>query len=135
MDVYPGYNQIPMYLADKEHTSFITYRGLYCYKVMPFRLKNVKTTYQILVNKMFTDLIRRTVDMYVDDMLVKSLKVDHIWQLEKVFQTLRRYKMQLNPFKCVFRIASRMFLGYMVNQRSIEANPNKIKALIEMRSP
>ena len=72
MDAYSRYNQIPMNPEEEEHTSFITDRGLYCYKVMPFGLKNAGATYQRLVNMMFGDLIGKTMEVYVDDMLVKS---------------------------------------------------------------
>ena len=60
MDAFSGYNQIPMYELDQEKTAFITNRGLYCYKVMPFGLKNAKATYQRLVNKIFKEQIGRT---------------------------------------------------------------------------
>ena len=58
---------------DQERTSFVTSQGLFCYKVMPFGLKNIRATYQRLMNKMFTHQIGRNVQVYVDDMLVKSL--------------------------------------------------------------
>jgi hypothetical protein len=67
-----GYNQILMYPENREKTAFITDRGLYCYKVMPFGLKNVRATYQQLVNKMFQAQIGRNMEVYLDDMLVKS---------------------------------------------------------------
>ena len=67
MDTYYGYNQIRMYEPDKEHTSFITDHGLYCYKAMPFGLKNKGATYQRLVNMMFKDLIGKTMEVYVDE--------------------------------------------------------------------
>lgn len=136
MDSYSRYNQTPMFPTDEEHTSFITYKGLYCYKVMPFGLKNAGATYQIFVNKMFTDLIGKTMEVYMDDILVKSLKVgDHVKNLNEIFQILRRYQMKLNLLKCTFGVCSRKVLGYIVNQRGIEVNPEKVKALIEMRSP
>jgi hypothetical protein len=74
MDAFSRYNQIHMDVADWEKTSFITDRGLYCYNMMPFGLKNARVTYQRLVNKMFQDLIGRNVEVYVDDMLVKSIQ-------------------------------------------------------------
>ncbi|KAM6548883.1 hypothetical protein CsatB_020559 [Cannabis sativa] len=136
MDAYSGYNQIPMYEPDQEHTSFITDRGLYCYKVMPFGLINTGATYQRLVNMMFADLIGKTMEVYIDDMLVKSQHAeDHITHLQAMFDILRRYKMRLNPLKCVFGVGSGKFLSFMVNQRGIEANPAKIRALVEMPSP
>ena len=86
MDEYSGYNQIPMYLPDEEHTSFITDRGLYCYKVMPFGLKNVGATYQRMVNMMFTEQIGQAMEVYIDIMLVKSkLTADHVQDLDHVY--------------------------------------------------
>ena len=76
MDAYSGYNQIRMYEEDQEHIAFLTNQGLYCYKVMLFGLKNAGETYQRLVNKMFKDQIGKTMEVYVDDMLVKSLKTE-----------------------------------------------------------
>ncbi|CAL2257393.1 unnamed protein product [Prunus armeniaca] len=76
MDVYSGCNQIFMNPADREHTAFIADRGLYCYNVMPFGLKNAGATYQRLVNKIFVDLIGTSMEVYVDDMLVKSRTAD-----------------------------------------------------------
>ena len=83
---------------------------------MPFGLKNAGATYQRLVNKMFHDQIGRNVEVYVDDMLVKSkTDEDHLIDLKETFQTLRRYNMKLNPAKCVFRVSSGKFLGFMVS--------------------
>ncbi|XP_052197235.1 uncharacterized protein LOC127804415 [Diospyros lotus] len=136
MDAYSGYNQIPMNHSKEEHTSFITDRGLYCYKVMTFGLKNAGATYQRLVNTMFEAQIGRTMEVYVDDMLVKSEQAaDHVRDLGEMFKILRSYHMKLNPLKCAFGVASGKFLGFMVNNRGIEANPEKIKALLDMRSP
>ena len=136
MDAYSGYNQIPMHIPDQEHTSFITEHGLYCYMVMLFSLKNTRGTYQRLVNMMFKEQISKTIEVYVDDMLVKSkTTVDHVVHLYDTFTVLRRYRMKLNPLKCAFGVASKKFLGFMVNHRGIEANPEKIQALIDMRCP
>ncbi|KAL5552836.1 hypothetical protein UlMin_040237 [Ulmus minor] len=136
MDAYSGYNQIRMHEEDQEHTAFLTNQGLYCYKVMSFGLKNARATYQQLVNKMFKDQIGKTMEVYVDDMLVKSLKTEeHIQNLKETFEILRRYKMKLNPSKCAFGVSSGKFLGFMVNHRGIEANPAKIQALLDMEPP
>ena len=95
---------------------------------MPFGLKNVGATYQCLVNKVFSDLIGRTMKVYVDDMLVKSLeKDDHVFDLCEMFALLWTYKMKLNPAKCVFGVGSEKFLGFMVNHRGIEANHPRCK--------
>ena len=89
MDVYSGYNQIPMYEPDEEHTFFITDRGLYYYKVMSFGLKNARATYQRLVNMMFKDLIGKSMEVYVDNMLVKSkIAGDHVEHLKQMFNIL-----------------------------------------------
>ena len=127
MDAFLGYNQIKMDEVDQEKTSFITSQGLFCYKVMSFGLKNVRETYQKLVNHIFCPQIGRNVEVYVDDMLVKSLDEDkHLDDLRETFDTLRQHQMKLNPSKCAFRVSSRKFLGFMVSQRGIEANPDKI---------
>uniref|UniRef100_A0A2N9EPX2 Uncharacterized protein n=1 Tax=Fagus sylvatica TaxID=28930 RepID=A0A2N9EPX2_FAGSY len=133
----PRINQlIQMEEEDQEKTAFIISRGLFCYKAMPFGLKNVEATYQRLVNKMFHDQIGRNVEVYVDDMLVKSKEnEDHLTDLKEAFQALRTYNMKLNPGKCAFDVSSGKFLGFMVSQREIEANPDKIKAILEMSPP
>jgi hypothetical protein len=136
MDAFSYYNQILIHPEDREKTAFITDRGLYCYKVMPFGLKNAGATYQRLVNKMFKAQIGRNMEVYVDDMLVKSTKsIDHVHDLREAFETLKRYGMKLNPAKCAFGVSSGKFLGYMVSSRGIEANPEKIRAILEMQSP
>ena len=120
---------------EKEHTLFIMDQGLYYYKVMPFGLKNAGAIYQRLVNMMFRDLIGKTMEVYVDDMLIKSKPVvDHIRDLGEMSQILRRYEMRLSPFKCSFGVVFGKFLNFMVNERGIEANLEKIRALHDMRS-
>ncbi|XP_065623514.1 uncharacterized protein LOC136064949 [Quercus suber] len=136
MDAFSGYNQIKMKEADQEKTSFVTSQGLFCYKVMPFRLKNAGATYQRLMNKMFTHQIERNVQVYVDDMLVKSLhENDHLNELQETFDTLRSYNMKLNPSKCVFGVTAGKFLGFMVSQRGIKVNPEKIRAIMKLELP
>ncbi|CAL9022511.1 unnamed protein product [Prunus brigantina] len=136
MDAYSGYNQILMHDDDKAKTSFIIERGTYCYKVMPFGLKNAGATYQRLVNKIFKEQIGKTMEVYVDDMLVKAPKrADHLKNLTEAFSLLRQYRMKLNPSKCTFGVSSGRFLGYLVTQRGIEAHPRQIKAILEMKSP
>ena len=119
---------------DQEKTSFITSRGLFCYKVMPLGLKNAGATYQRLMNRMIHDQIGRNVEVYVDNMLVKSTEEDnHLDDLKETFKTLCKYQMKLNPSKCAFGVYSGKFIGFMVSQRGIEANPDKIKAILEMQ--
>ena len=97
MDAFSSYNQIRMHEDDQEKTSFVTSQGLFCYRVMPFELKNAGATYQSLIKRMFTPQIGRNVQVYVDDMLVKSRREeDHLEDLRETFDTLRSYNMKLN---------------------------------------
>ena len=99
-DTFSGYHQIPMHPPDLEKTIFITPHKLYCYNLMPFSLKNVGSTYQRLVAKIFRPLLGNTMDAYIDDMLVKSKEhFDHAKHLQEAFELLRRYDMKLNPLK------------------------------------
>ena len=107
-----GYHQIPMAPANEEKTAFITPYGLYCYKVMSFGLKNVGATYQRLMTKIFRPLVGRTVEVYIDDIVVKSkTREDHAHHLQEFFHLLRRYSMKLNPSKCAFGVSAGKFLG------------------------
>ena len=121
---------------DQEKITFVTSQGLYCYRVMPFRLKNARATYQRLVNQMFKKQIGRNVEVYIDDMLVKSKEEkDQLDNLKETFKTLRQYSMKLNLSKCAFGVSSGKFLGFTVSRRGIEANPEKVRAILEMSSP
>jgi hypothetical protein len=103
---------------------------------MSFDLKNAGATYQRLVNKMFQNQIERNIEVYTDDMLVKSTKsLDHTHDLHEAFETLKKYEMKLNPVKCAFGVSSEKFLGYMVSNRGIKANLEKIQTILEMQSP
>ena len=129
MEAFLRYNHIRMDPNDQEKTSFITGQGTYYYQVMPFGLKNVGAIYQRLVKKMFQKQIGTSMEVYIDDMLVKSVKAElRIAHLAESFQVLKNYNMKLNPTKCAFEVSAEKFLGFMLNSRGIEANPNKIKS-------
>ena len=130
MDAFSGYNQISMDPSDQEKTSFVTGQGTYCYRVMPFGLKNAGATYQRLVNRMFQKQIGTFMEVYIDDMLVKSIKA-----LVEAFQVLKSYNMKLNQAKCAFGVSAGKFLGFIVNNRGIEANPDKMKVVLDMLPP
>ena len=116
MDAFSGYNQIKMAEEDQEKTTFITSQGLNCYKVMPFKLKNARATYQRLVNKMFSKQIGRNMEVYMDNLLIKSKEEPaHLDDLKETFATLKQYQMKLNPSKCAFGVASDKSLGFMVS--------------------
>ena len=122
-----------MVLEDMKKIAFITDRGLYCYRIMPYGFKNVGTTYQLLVNKIFKKQIGRNMEVYMDDMLIKSwASIDHLADLEETFGALRKHKMKLNPTKCALGMTSRKFLGFMVSRCGIEANSKKIRAIQKM---
>jgi len=136
LDAYFGYNQIPMASSDMHKTAFIMDDANYFYRVMPFSLKNVGATYQRLMDKVFSHLMGHCVEVYIDDMVVKSPSHrQHAEDLSAVFSALRRYNLRLNLNKFVFGVDRGKFLGFMLTQRGIEANPEKCKAIIEMRSP
>ncbi|XP_014522255.1 uncharacterized protein LOC106778781 [Vigna radiata var. radiata] len=136
LDAYSGYNQIPMYRPDSDKTAFITEQGTFCYEVMPFGLKNAEATYQRLMDKVFQRQIGRCMEVYVDDMVVRSRSVEeHLADLKEVMEQLRKFDMRLNPAKCTFKVRAGKFLGFMLIARGIEANPDKCKAVLEMRSP
>ena len=136
IDAFSRYNQIGMAEEDQKKTSFIMSQGLYCYKAMPFGLKNAGATYQRLVNKMFSKQIGKNMEVCVDDMLVKSREqLAHLDDLKEMFTTLKQYQMKLNPTKCVFGVVSGKFLSFMVSQKGIEANLEKVQTIINMASP
>ena len=121
---------------DEEKTAFITPHGLYCYKVMPFGLKNAGATYQRLMTKIFKPLIGHSVEVYIDAIVVKSkTREQHILHLQEVFYLLRQYGMKLNPSKCAFAVSADKFLGFMVSQRGIEVSPDQVKAVMETPPP
>ena len=108
MDGFSWYNQIMMALENMEKTSFITEWGTYCYRVMSFGLKNAGSTYQRAATTLFHDMMHRDVEVYVDDMIVKSQdRADHLAALQRVFERIRHFRLRLNPKKCTFGVTSR----------------------------
>jgi hypothetical protein len=125
LDAYFGYHQIMMKESDQPVTSFITPFGSYCYVTMPFRLKNMRATYQWCMLTIFGDLIGRTIEAYIDDIVVKSKQA-----LEQAFERLRAKHIKLNPEKCVFGVPRGMLLSFIVFQRGIKAIPEKISIIM-----
>ncbi|KAL0455252.1 UNVERIFIED_CONTAM: Polyprotein P3 [Sesamum latifolium] len=106
---------------------------VYCYKVMPFGLKNAGATYQRAMQRIFDDMLHKNVECYVDDLVMKSKKrEDHLYDLRKVFERLRRYQLKMNPSKCAFGVTFGKFLGFIVRQRGIEIEQAKIDAILRM---
>jgi hypothetical protein len=124
LDAYSGYHQIKMKESDQLATSFITPFGMYCYVTMPFGLRNAGATYQRCMNHVFGQHIGRTVEAYVDDIVVKTRKASNLLtDLETTFKCLKAKGVKLNPEKCVFGVPRGMLLGFIVSERSIGANP------------
>ncbi|RVW68741.1 Retrovirus-related Pol polyprotein from transposon 412 [Vitis vinifera] len=119
MDGFSGYNQILMAPEDMVKTSFITEWGTYCYRVMPFGLKNAGATYQRAATTLFHDMMHRDVEVYVDDMIVKSRdRADHLAALQRFFERIRQFRLRLNPKKCTFGVTSGKLLGHIVSERA-----------------
>ena len=136
MDGFSGYNQIKMAPEDEELTAFKTPKGIYCYTIMPFGLKNAGATYQRTMTNIFNDILHNTIECYVDDLVVKTKKREnHLNDLRKVFDRLQKYQLKMNPLKCAFGVTSGKFLGFVVRYRGIEIDPTKIKAIMEMPPP
>ena len=129
LDVFSGYNQIKMHPRDECKIAFITETSCYCYTVMPFGLKNAGATYQRLMDKVLAPMLGRNMQAYEDDMVVTSQEMgQHIADLEELFATIAKYRLKLNPEKCVFGVDTGKFLGFLITERGI-------KTILTMRSP
>jgi hypothetical protein len=136
LDAYSGYHQISLAVDDEEKTTFITPFGIFCYTKMAFGLKNGGATYQKCVHTVLESQIGRNVEAYIDDIVVKSRKrEDLLSDLEETFGNLQKFRMMLNPKKCVFGVSSGKLLGYMVSSRGIDANPKKVEAIDKLQPP
>ena len=130
LDDFQGYHQIVLVVEDQEKTSFITPEANYHYTVMPFGLKNARATYQRMMIRMFKDKIGSMVEVYINDMVVKSRENQkHIDDLTEVFEILRQHKLRLSVDKCAFGVGVGKFLGYIITHQGIEVNPGQISAI------
>ena len=103
---------------------------------MPFGVKNAGSTYQRMMTRMFKSQLGKNIEIYIDDMVVKSKVVsEHLGDLGDILEVLRKYKLRLNTSKCSFSVGSSKFLGYMVTHKGIEVNPDQIKAINNLQSP
>nr|GEY86446.1 reverse transcriptase domain-containing protein [Tanacetum cinerariifolium] len=133
---YKGYHQIQLAAADEEKTAFHTGHGVYCYTKMPFGLKNTGATYERLMDKAFESQMGRNIEVYVDDLVVKShTEAEMVRDIEETFQTLRKINMTLNPKKCSFGLAEGVFLGYVITPEGIKPCPDKTTAVLQLPSP
>jgi hypothetical protein len=130
LEAYSGYHQISIVVDDEEKTTFITPFEIFCYTKMAFRLKNGGATYQKCVHTVLEGQIGRNIEAYIDDIVVKSEKRgDLLDDLKETFNNLRKFKMMLDPKKCVFGMLSGKLLGYMVSSSGIDVNLKKVEAI------
>ena len=128
LDAFQRYHQIPLASDDQEKTAFVTLIGNYHYKVMPFELKNAGSTYQRMMMRMFEPQLGKSIEIYIDNMVVKSKALfKHVGNLGNIFEILRKHELRLNASKCFFGVGSSKFLDYMVTHRGIEVNPDRLK--------
>ncbi|CAL9000002.1 unnamed protein product, partial [Prunus brigantina] len=138
MDGNAGYNQIMVAEEDIHKTAFMCpgHIGAFEYTVMPFGLRNAGATYQRAMNSVFHDMIGHSLEVYIDDVVIKSPEEgNHISNLKRAFLRMRQHKLKMNPKKCVFGVQARNFLGFLVHQRGIEIDKNKAKSIIEALPP
>ncbi|XP_059650407.1 uncharacterized protein LOC132296208 [Cornus florida] len=138
MDGHSGYNQIYLAEEDVHKTAFRCPGsiGTFDWIVMPFGLKNAGATYQRAMNSIFHDMIGRFMEIYIDDVVVKSsAKRQHLEHLKRAFERMRIHKLKMNPLKCAFGVSAGNFLGFLVHKRGIEVDQNKVKAIINVRAP
>ena len=103
---------------------------------MPFGLKNGGATYQRAMTAIFHDMMHKEIEDYVDDIVVKiKTRGDHLAIIRKVFERCRLYKLHMNPLKCAFGVTAGKFLGFLVLQRGIDVDPNKVQAITTMKPP
>jgi len=137
LDGYSGYNQIFIAEEDVSKTAFRCPGALGCYKwlVMPFGIKNAGATYQRAMNSMFHNFIRKFMQVYIDDIVVKSsLEDDHLSHLRQSFERMRKYGLKMNPLKCAFGVCASDFLSFVVHKKGIKINHNKTKAILETKA-
>jgi hypothetical protein len=136
LDAYSGYNQIRLKVEDEVNTAFITPYGVFCYQTMPFGLKNVGATYQRIMQKCLATQIGKNVQVYIDDVVITTKSESSLLDdLREMFDNLNRFRIKLNPTKCSFGVPAGELLGYLVSARGIEANPEKIEAILTMKKP
>ncbi|CAL2276893.1 unnamed protein product [Prunus armeniaca] len=138
MDDNAGYNQIMVAEGDIHKIAFMCpgHIGAFEYTVMPFGLRNARATYQRAMNSVFHDMIGHSLEVYIDDVVIKTPEEEnHISNLRRAFLRMRQHKLKMNPKKCVFGVQAGNFLGFLVHQRGIEIEKNKAKSIIEALPP
>ena len=135
MDGFFGYNQIQIRKEDHYKTAFTTPWGTFTYRVMPFGLKNAGSTFQRAMTYCFHDLIH-IILVYLDDLTARSPKrAQHIDDLREVFLRCHKYKICLNPLKCIFCVPISHLIGFIISHKGIIVDPLKFQAILDLPSP
>ncbi|XP_028077305.1 uncharacterized protein LOC114279278 [Camellia sinensis] len=136
MDGFSGYNQIKMAPKDAPKTAFRTPIGNFFYTVMPFGLKNAGATYQRAMTAIFHDMLHKSLECYIDDLVVKSKEeISHLRDLQRVFERCKKYRLRMNPLKCAFGVTAGKFLGCIAHRHGIDPDPAKVAAITNMPRP
>jgi hypothetical protein len=136
LDYFSGYHQIWLRKEDEEKTRFITPFGTFFYLRMPEGLRNVEPTFHRMTKAALKDLVSRNVWSYVDEIVIASRKKEtYISDLAETFSNMHKARLKLNPEKCIFGITKGKVIGCLISTKGIEANPDKIRALIQMQPP
>ncbi|XP_022026101.1 uncharacterized protein LOC110926690 [Helianthus annuus] len=136
LDCYKGYHQVQMKEEDEEKTAFRTDKGIYCYTKMPFGLRNAGATYQRLMDTIFSEDIGKTVEVYMDDLVIMSHEEETmLHNIQRTFDSLRSVNLKLNPTKCSFGMEEGKFLGFIVTKDGFKVNPEKVQTIQQMPSP
>ncbi|GJZ29532.1 reverse transcriptase domain-containing protein, partial [Tanacetum coccineum] len=133
---YKGYHQIPIAEKDEEKTTFYTREGVFCYKRLPFGLKNAGATYYRLIDTLFNHQLGRNMEVKADDIVIKSNDEEEMLaDIKETLDGLRAINLKLNPKKCSFGIEEGIFLGYLITKQGIKASPSKVKAISDLQPP
>ena len=138
LDGNAGYNQIFMAEEDTSKTAFVCpgFVGLFEWVVMTFGLKNAGATYQRAMNLIFHDLLGVILEVYIDDIVIKSAGLDHhLADLRLALERIRWYSLKMNPLKCAFGVSAGKFLGFIVHEKGIEIDPKRIEAMKKVEAP
>ena len=138
LDGNAGYNQIFMAEEDAFKTAFRCpgFVGLFEWTVMIFGLKNTGATYQRAMNLIFHDFLGVILEVYIDDVVVKSdANESHVADLHLAFERMRKYGLKMNPLKCAFGVSAGKFLGFIIHQHGIEIDPKKTEAIQKVQAP
>jgi hypothetical protein len=138
LDSNAGYNQIFMAKEDVSKTAFRCpgFVGLFEWVIMTFGLKNAGATYQRAMNLIFHDLLGVMMEVYIDDVVVKSVGFkEHMTNLKLSLERMKKYGLRMNPLKCAFGLTSGRFLGFIVHEHGIQIDPKKIESIGKIGEP